>query len=37
LIAVLLVFMIALAVSVQDDDPPPIPPEEAGKIILKRK
>jgi hypothetical protein len=35
--AILLIFLIAVAVSVQDDAPLPVPPEEAGKIILKKK
>jgi hypothetical protein len=35
--AILFIFFIALAVNVSEDAPPPVPPQEAGQIILKRR
>jgi len=37
LAAILLILFVAVAINVHEDVLPPVPPEEAGKIILKRK
>jgi len=37
LAAILLIVFIAVAINANEDAPPPVPPEEAGQIILKRR